>query len=375
MHINRQIKDQIIDQVRSSRKIIVIYGARQTGKTTLVNEIISELGLKTLSVDGDQFKYINVLSSRDFNKLNALVEGYDLLFIDEAQHIPEIGINLKILYDKKPDLRIIVTGSSSLNIASEVSESLTGRKFTFKLHPVSVNELRGKLNEFEIRDKLEELMVFGSYPEVLTTVNAQQKIKLLEEIGHSYLYKDLFELAGIRQKNKLRELLRLISFQIGYEVSVHELSRILSLSRPSIENYLNLLEESFIIFHLSAFSRNLRKEISKMNKYYFYDTGIRNLLINNFNPLTHRNDSGQLWENLIITQKIIQSGYDSLPSTSWFWRIYTGAEIDYIEERAGKLTGYEIKYNKTTVKPPKTWVETYDAGFNLINKDNFLDYI
>lgn len=376
MYIDRFIMPGVVDWIRSSNKIIVILGARQTGKTTLANKVISALKLKTLVVDGDQLKYAEVLSSRDFSRLDSLVEGYELLFIDEAQRISDIGLNLKILCDKKPGLRIIVTGSSSLNLVSRVSEPLTGRKILFRLHPVSIRELKHHYNSFEIRDKLDELMIFGSYPEVLTTKSHQSKIKLLEEIGSSYLYRDLFELSDIRHKAKLRDLLKLIAFQIGNEVSVLELSKTLGISRPAVENYLELLEESYIIYRLSAFSRNLRKEISRMDKFYFYDPGLRNLLINNFNYPDTRNDVGQLWENFIITQRTINADYDGEPSSSYFWRTYTGAEIDYIEETKGKLTGYEIKYNKTAVKPPSSWTNTYQGSeFVLINKHNFLEFM
>jgi predicted AAA+ superfamily ATPase len=326
-------------------------------------------------VNGDQIKYSDVLSGRDLKKLKGLVDGYDLLFIDEAQRIADIGINLKILKDEIPDLKILVTGSSSLSIAGKVSEPLTGRKLTYNLYPVSVQELTIQYNEFEINDQLEELMIFGSYPEIKTTTNFAEKVRLLQEITGSYLYKDVLELSYLKNPHKITDLLKALALQIGSEVSIHEISKLLGLNRETVERYIHLLEESFVIFRIKAFSRNLRKEISKMDKIYFYDLGIRNTLIDNHNPIDKRNDIGMLWENFILAERLKFVKYNNINVSRYYWRTYTGAEIDYVEESGEILQAYEIKYKNAKAKPPRTWSETYKKSeFHIINRDNYIEY-
>ncbi|MCD4665571.1 MAG: ATP-binding protein [Bacteroidales bacterium] len=376
MLITRLLSDIITEKLRTTNKAVILYGARQLGKTTLSKFILSNLGFKTLSINADQEKYIDILSSRDLNKLKSLVHGYELLFIDEAQRVPDIGINLKILTDELPELKILVTGSSSLNLADKVSEPLTGRKWTFTLFPLSLQELSYDKNRFELNDKLEELLVYGSYPEVYTTINKSDKTDLLYEISSSYLYKDILELSNIKYPRKIRDLVRLLAFQIGSEVSMNELSRTLGISRDTVENYIDLLEKSYIIFRISGYSKNMRKEIRKQDKFYFYDLGIRNAVIDNLKFPGQRNDIGALWENFIIAERKKYLHYNRIRASSYFWRTYTGAELDYIEEENGALKAVEIKYNKEKVKVPKSWIETYpDSGFQLINKDNYLDFV
>jgi len=376
MNIPRAIIDPILKQLRAYKKAIIIYGARQVGKTTLCKEIIAQLNLKTLSVNADQQKYIDVLSSRDLDNMRALVDGYELLFIDEAQRIPDIGINLKILIDEMPQMKIITTGSSSFDLAGKISEPLTGRVWTYSLFPVAVYELQKLYNSFEIDNKLDELLIFGSYPEVITTINHRQKQKLLEQIGMSYLYKDVFELNHIKHRSKIKDLLKLLAFQVGSEVSILELSNSMGISRDAVERYIDLFEKCFVIFRLSAFSRNLRKEVSKMNKIYFYDLGIRNMVIDNFKPLSDRNDVGQLWENFLMIERRKTLSYRDISASGYFWRVHTGAEIDYIEERDGDLLGYEFKYKQKKVKAPDTWTQTYkNSHFELIHRKNYLDFI
>ena len=268
MKIERTLKNSIIQRLTDKKnKIIVLYGARQTGKTTLANDVAKKLSLKTLYINADKQKYIDILSSKDETRFKGLIGDYQLLVIDEAQRIPDVGLNLKILHESFEGLRILVTGSSSIDIASKVSEALTGRKFVFSLFPIALTELRNHFTLFEIDEKIDDILVYGSYPEVFTENSYQEKAVLLEEIGNSYLYKDIFELTGIRNKNKLIDLLRLLAFQIGSEVSIHELSKKLLISRDAVNQYINLLEQAFVIFRLTGFSRNLRKEISKMDKF------------------------------------------------------------------------------------------------------------
>lgn len=371
------IEDSIIDRIINSNKIIVVYGPRQVGKTTLVNNIISKLGLKTLKINADEMKYSSILSSKDLDKMKSLFEGYSLVFIDEAQKVPDIGVNLKIIKDGKPDLKVIVTGSSSFELANKIKEPLTGRVWTYTLYPLSLKELKAEFNSFELEQKLNNLLVFGSYPEVFTTVNMADKQKLLLELAESYIYKDILTLEVLRHSNKLHDLLKLLSYQVGSEVSLNELSNNLGINRETVERYLYLLEKAFVIFRMSGFSRNLRKEVSKMDKIYFYDLGIRNAVIDNLKDIADRNDAGQLWENFLMIERKKKLDYEEVPYSSYFWRLYTGAELDYIEERNGDLHGYEFKYNRNkTYKIPKAWKETYpDSEYQLINPANYLEFV
>jgi len=378
MEIQRYLKEPIESRLNGDKnKIVILYGARQTGKTTLATHILDASGKKVMAVNADQQKYIDVLSSKDARKLKGLIGKNEILFIDEAQRIPDIGINLKIIHEELPELRVFITGSSSIHIASQVTEALTGRKFVFSLYPLSLKELNYHYSSFEIDDMLEELLIYGSYPEVFTEQGYHEKKLILEELGSSYLYKDIFELTGIRNKRKLSDLLRLLAFQIGSEVSIHELSQQLNLSRDAVNHYLYLLEQSFIIFRLSGFSRNLRKEISKMDKFYFYDNGIRNMIINNYNPKPYRNDLGALWENFVLAERQKYLSYLQIPVNNYFWRVYTGGEIDYIEEHSGNLWGYEIKLNKSSkTKPPKTWTKSYpESSFEVISRENYQQFL
>jgi len=374
--IKRVLLNSIVKKLRITNKLIVIYGARQTGKTTLAKQVIQETNYKTLHVNADISTYNEILSSRDIRKLKGLIEGYELLFIDEAQRIENIGMNLKILTDEVPSLKILVTGSSSLDIAQNISESLTGRKQVYYLYPFSLEEIKLTNNHFELTQKFEEMLIFGLYPEVFLTNEIEEKIDIITEITNSYLYKDILELLQIKHPRKLKDLLRLLAFQIGSEVSVHELSKNLKINQKTVERYLDLLEKTFVIFRLSGFSRNLRKEISKKEKYYFYDLGIRNSIIDNFNYLNKRNDIGGLWENFVILERLKFLNNNHIRANTYFWRTYTGAELDYIEEKNGLLSGYEIKYNKIKKKAPKTWVESYkNASYKGISKSNLLDFV
>jgi predicted AAA+ superfamily ATPase len=376
MKINRALRAKIIEKVKTGKKAVIIYGARQVGKTTLSKEIINSLNLRTLQVNADQEKYLDILSSRDLEKMKSLIAGYDLLFIDEAQRIPDIGINLKILVDEMPELKIIATGSSSFDLANKISEPLTGRTWSFTLYPLSIMELADHYSDFELDGLLDNLLVFGSYPEVFTTVNLAQKESLLKEIGRAYLYKDALDLLTVKQAKKVKDLLKLIAFQIGSEVSILELANSLDLSRETVEKYLDLLEKSFVIFRLGGFSRNLRKEVTKMDKIYFYDLGIRNMLVDNFKALKDRNDAGQLWENFLMIERMKMLAYKNISASTYFWRIYSGAELDYVEEKDGKLFGYEFKFGRKKSRFPRTWLETYEnSNYEIINKDNWKKFL
>jgi predicted AAA+ superfamily ATPase len=375
MIISRSISGPVLKDLTESGKIVLLYGPRQAGKTTLSKMIIEKIGIKSLLVNADQAKYVDVLSSRDLLKLKSLVSGYELLFIDEGQRVPDIGLNLKILHDEIPDLKILVTGSSSFLLSGRVTESLTGRKKVHTLLPLSMEELSEHFNSFEINEQLEERLVYGNYPEVVTLTGYREKEEYLREISSSYIYKDILELENIKYPLKIRDLLRLLAFQVGSQVSIHELGKQLGLNRETVERYLYLLEQSFVIYRLSAFSRNLRKEITKSDKFYFYDNGIRNIIIDNMNLLNARNDVGALWENFIISERKKYLLSNQKHANCYFWRTYSGAEIDYIEDIQGELFAYEIKYSKTKGKLPKTWQEHYNSNFQLVNWENYLSFV
>lgn len=375
MFIKRILKEQLQSDLLNSNKVVVLYGPRQAGKTTLSKTVIESTGLKSLMINADQIKYIDILSSRDLKKLQALVSGYELLFIDEGQRIPEIGINLKILHDEIPELKILVTGSSSFLLSDRVSEALTGRKRIHTLLPISMQELAMDYNEFELNDQLDERLIYGQYPEVITIKNYKEKEDYLREITTSYIYKDILELENIRYPMKIRDLLRLLAFQLGAQVSINELCNTLRLNRETVERYLFLLEQSFIIFRLSAFSRNQRNEISKSQKFYFYDNGIRNMMIDNLNNLEARNDVGALWENFIISERKKKMLYSQTHVNSFFWRNYAGAELDIVEEINSKLTAFEIKYKKARLKAPKAWTDNYGNDYHCITRENYLEFI
>ncbi len=366
------------EELTRSNKVIVLYGARQVGKTTLVKKILKEFSGRILEINADRQPFVEALSSRGLEKLKGLVSGYGLLFVDEAQRIPDIGINLKILHDELPELKILITGSSSLDLADRIKEPLTGRTWTYRLYPVSVGEWQQYTgaNNFELAMKLEEWLLFGMYPEALLFENYERKVQYLQELSGAYLYKDILALGNIKYPEKLRQLLKLLAFQTGNLVSIHELSNSLGIHRDAVLNYIDLLEKAFVIFRLGGFSYNLRKEVVKMDKIFFYDLGIRNALIENFAPVHSRNDIGQLWENFLIAERRKKMEYQRLYANTYFWRTYSGAELDYLEERGGQLFGFEFKWKSARGKAPAAWLETYDnASYQLVNRDNFLEFV
>lgn len=374
--IPRSIEKQIIKRISESNKIIVLYGARQVGKTTLIQTLLKSKFKNVLEVNADQKKYQDVLSSTDLNQLKRLVTGYNLLFIDEAQRIPNIGLNLKIIHDNIPDLKIIATGSSSFELANKISEPLTGRTWTYTLYPISILEWKELLNPFEIDEKLPEYLTYGMYPEIFSYQNALDKMDYLRELINSFLYKDLLELSQIKNSGKIYDLLRLLAFQIGSPVSYNELGKKLGLSTDTVISYIDLLEKVFVIYRMPGFSKNLRKEITKNKKIYFFDVGVRNAIIEDFILPDRRSDIGHLWENFIISERIKRNSYLRAHVNSFFWRTYTGAELDYVEQGSGKLSGVEIKWGNKQAKAPKTWLEVYkEADFRTVNLENYQDFV
>lgn len=357
-------------------KVLVIYGSRQTGKTTLLNNFLSSTKLKYKFDSGDNIKIQNILGSQDFTTLKEYVSGYQLLVIDEAQRIPNIGMGLKILVDQIPDIKIIATGSSSFELAGQIGEPLTGRKKTLTLYPLSQLELAKTYNPYELKEKLPDFLIFGAYPAVLTSATKADKISTLEEIVNSYLLKDILELEKVKSSKTILDLLKLIAFQIGGEVSLTELGRQLGLNSKTVARYLDLLEKAFILFSLHGFSRNLRKEITKKSKYYFYDNGIRNAIISNFNNLETRDDVGKLWENFLVSERLKTQEYRPIYANNYFWRTWDQKEIDWIEEREGKLFGFEFKFSPQKTKPIREFLETYpNAEISTITKENYLEFV
>lgn len=378
--IIKRIQEQNLsaELAAAKSKVLVLYGARQVGKTTLIHETLRGFQGKILEINADNLPFLEGLSSRNLDQLKGLVSGYDLLFVEEAQRIPDIGINLKILHDQVPGLKIIATGSSSLDLANRVKEPLTGRTWTFHLFPISAEEwaLHHGANDYEVAQKLPEWLVYGLYPEVLGIENRVKKERYLQELTQSYLYKDILTLANIRYPEKLRQILKLLAWKAGNLVSVNELANTLQINRDAVSNYIDLLEKSFVIFRLSGFSRNLRKEMVKMDKIYFYDVGVRNALIENYQPPAIRQDIGALWENFLIAERLKTSAYHFHHANRYFWRTQTGAELDYVEEYGGQLHGYEFKWGANSSRAPKTWMETYpEATFQCINRGNFMDFV
>ena len=375
VRIPRTIKTSIEERLQESNKVVILYGPRQVGKTTLAKEIISDWQGRVLDISADEPRYVDVLSSRDSGRLKSLISGYDLLFIDEAQRVPDIGINLKIIHDQMPEVRTLVTGSSSFDLANNVREPLTGRTWTYNLYPISFLELSEMYNKFELNSQLDERLVYGSYPEVFSIASQADREDYLYEIGNAYLYKDILELSSIKNSGKIRDLVRMLAYQVGSEVSRSELGTALGMSKDTVGSYIDLLEKSFVVFRLSGFSRNLRKEISRNDKIYFYDLGIRNMVIDNFKPINQRADIGALWENFLIIERMKKLAYTRTHAQTYFWRTYTGAELDYIEEREGSLHGYEFKYGLKQAKCPTAWSQTYpNSDCELINRINYLDF-
>lgn len=366
-----------LEKLIKARKVLIIYGPRRVGKTTLLNDFLSHTKLKYKLDSGDNIKTQQILSSQDFSQIIEYAAGYELIAIDEAQQIPNIGMGLKILVDQAPNLKIIATGSSSFDLSQKVGEPLTGRKKTIILYPFSQQELLNKYNKYELKEKIEEFLIFGSYPEVITANSRKEKIAALEELVNSYLLKDVLQLERIKGAKQLLDLLKLIAFQVGSQVSLNELATQVRLDVKTVDRYLDILEKAFVIKRVSGFSRNLRKEISKQGKYYFLDNGARNAVISQFNALADRDDAGALFENFIMMERLKANFYKNRFGSTYFWRTYDGQEIDLVEERQGKLLGFEFKWSeKAKQKLPKDWMGTYkNAEYAVVNRKNYLDFI
>lgn len=359
-------------------KVLVVYGSRQTGKTTLLKKFLSENegSFKYRLDTGDDVNIQIVLGSGDVKKIMDYAKGYDLIAIGEAQRIRNIGMGLKILVDQLPDIKIVVTGSSSFELAGQIGEPLTGRKITLTLFALSQIEMGRLYNDYDLRSRLEEYLIFGSYPEALTSETLQDKKKVLDELVGSYLLKDILELGKVKSSKLLLDLLRLLAFQVGSEVSLSEMGKQLGIDSKTVARYLDLFEKSFVIYNLRGFSRNRRKEITSKSKYYFFDNGIRNAIIANFNPLDIRDDIGKLWENFLVVERLKKQAYQGIFANNYFWRTWDQKEIDWVEERDGRLFGYEFKWKRKPHKTSSAWMDRYpDATLEIIDQENYLEFV
>lgn len=374
MIIHRKLEETVMGKI-GTNKVILILGTRRVGKTYLINRVCERATGKKLLLNAEDFDVQEVLKKRTVANYQRLINDTALLIIDEAQAIPEIGSILKLIIDSHPNLTIIATGSSSLDLVNTTGEPLTGRQYSYNLYPIAQLELG--TNPISIQADLEERLILGSYPEIFQLKNRKEKEFYLRELIMSYLLKDILSYSGIRQSHKLMDLLRLIAYQIGSEVSYNEISNQLGINKVTVENYLDLLQKVFILFKLPSYSTNQRKEISKGVKWYYYDNGIRNAIINDFRPISLRNDMGMLWENYVISERVKFNAYNQTGSQLYFWRNYLQREIDLIEVKDNRIYAYEIKYGKESkVKIPLAFKTAYpDADFQKIDSDNYLDFI
>ena len=375
-YISRAIKKQVLTFLRPN-KVVVILGPRRVGKTVLIRKILKEATEAHIFLNGEDVTTKELFHRRSVKAFTSLLEGKKFLIIDEAQKIDDIGNILKLMVDEIQGLKVLITGSSAFDVENNTGEPLTGRKMTFKMLGLAEGELTPTENITEKTDNLYERLIFGNYPELLHLDTITEKHLYLRDLVNSYLLKDILTFDTIRNSSKIIDLLRLIAFQVGSEVQVPELANSLQMSRNTVEKYLDLLTKVFIIYKVGGFSRNLRKEVSKSSKYYFLDNGIRNILIGNLNPLHMRNDQGILWENYMVSERIKYQNYNDMLVYNFFWRTYDQQEIDWVEERGGKLIGYEFKWNSNKkAKVPAAWKKTYpDAEFHVINQSNYSEWL
>lgn len=352
-----------------------LFGARRTGKTYLMEHVKSRIKDKNiLMVNGENLDVSEILSSQRLSILKQFTAGYDYIFIDEAQKIPAIGINLKLIVDSIPGIGIFVTGSSSFDLKNKIGEPLTGRSKYFFLYPVAQMELQEDF--LQSKENLETRLIYGSYPQVIKAETEQKKKDILISIKNGVLLRDILELANLKDSLFIISLLRLIAFQVGNNISHNELASSLGVSKNTVSRYLDLLEKCYVLFSLQGFSRNLRKEISKSKRYFFVDNGIRNTIISNFNRLSLRDDIGKLWENYCISERMKRNHYLSKSCNYYFWRTYQQKEIDLIEESGGELAGYEFKWSEKKIKPPKEFLNTYArSSFHVVHNQNWLSFI
>jgi len=373
MAIKRTIQERILQRMHKN-KAILIFGARQTGKSTLSEALIQKQEESSLSLNGDDSDVRALFQEANATKLRAIIGNHQIVLIDEAQRIQDIGLAIKIIVDQIKNVQVIATGSSSFDLASKINESLTGRKYEFQLFPFSFGEMVSHHGLLEEKRMIDHRMLYGYYPEVVTHPGEEEeRLKLL---ASSYLYKDLLMLDKINKPAMLEKLVQALAWQVGSEVSLDEISRLLAIDRKTVEKYIDLLEKAFVIFQVPAFSQNVRTEIRKGKKIYFCDCGIRNAVINHFQPVVMRPDKGALWENFMIAERMKHLSYSQSNAKPYFWRTTTQQEIDYIETNADAVSAFEFKWASTKkAKLPKSFIEAYNPSFFVVTKDNFREFL
>ena len=357
-------------------KAIILLGARQVGKTTLLKKIIQEQHVDALYLNCDEPQTISALTNCNLKELRMIVGANKFVVIDEAQKVDNIGLTLKLIVDNMPDVQVVATGSSAFELRNCLNEPLTGRKFEYQMFPISSNEIYQSSGYIDLKGALETRLIYGSYPDILNHANDARE--LLRMLTDSYLYKDILATDNLRKPDVLDKLLRALAFQVGCEVSYNELAQIVGTDSKTVERYIELLEKCYIIFRLHGLSRNLRNELKKAKKIYFYDNGVRNAVIQQFAPLDIRNDAGALWENFFISERIKHNHYQQNYCNTFFWRTKSQLEIDYIEEQNGQMTAFEMKWNpkKSNTSIPETFLNAYDVKETVvITPDNYLDYL
>jgi hypothetical protein len=363
---------QKLNEKFNKGKAIVLLGPRQVGKTTLINTCLE--GQDFLFLNGDDPEIRNLLENTGVSKLRLIIGKNTLVFIDEAQKIKDIGLIAKMIIDQFKEVQLIVSGSSALEINQSTQEPLTGRKFEYQLFPISWEEFENHEGYLEANTQLEERLIYGMYPDVLN--NRSEAGEILKQLTTSYLYKDVLSITGIKKPELLDKLLKALALQIGSEVSYNELANLLQIDKTTVSKYIDLLEKAYIVFRLNSYSRNQRNEIKNNRKIYFYDNGIRNMIINNLNPLELRTDKGALWENFLISERIKLQQYNQLYTNNYFWRTVQKQEIDFVEEINGQVTAYEFKWNsKGKAKIPAVFLNQYNAIGKIIDKENFREFV
>lgn len=374
MLIPRLLAPKILDRLGRGKAILVL-GPRQVGKTTLIRDLLQQAGLPYLYLNGDEPDIPQQLSGKTSTELKALIGRHRLVVIDEAQRVRDIGLVLKLFTDQIPDVQVIATGSSALELANETQEPLTGRKFEYHLFPLAYAEWEDHLGIIEAQRLLSHRLVYGFYPEIVTAQGDEEE--LLKLVASSYLYKDMLRWQDIRKPDLLQRLLQALAFQVGSEVSYHELGQLIGADNQTVSRYLDLLEQSFVIFRLGSFSRNLRNELKRSRKIYFWDNGIRNALISNFNPPQLRQDIGALWENFLVSERMKINHYQGRTVNAYFWRTHAQQEIDYVEERGGYLYAYEMGWNPQGKKRiPATFLSAYPGSTGqVLTRDHFRAFV
>jgi predicted AAA+ superfamily ATPase len=370
--IKREIQISV-EKALFKGKIVIIYGARQVGKTTLVKEILKKYREKAEFYNCDEPDIRRTLENRTSAELKAFFGDKKLIILDEAQRVKNIGLVLKLMVDNFSEMQIIATGSSSFDLSNKIAEPLTGRKVEFYLYPFSWKELKEVYSELDRKRLLEQFIIFGMYPEIVLKENKEKNLKSLAE---SYSHKDILSYQNIKYPEILEKLLQSLALQIGNEVSYNELASSVGIDKITVANYVEILEKAFIIYRVRPFSRNLRNELKKMRKIYFYDTGIRNALINNLNPLEIRQDIGALWENFLINERLKKNSNNNREASAYFWRTSQKQEIDYLEEYRGKISGFEFKWKKNKIKKPEIFLKTYPgSSIECVNQNSFGEFI